>query len=73
MQAKVKLFAQFREGRFKEVDIGLEDQTRVKDIVEGLNILPKEVAICLLNGRDTSIDSLIQNGDTVSLFPPIGG
>lgn len=73
MQAKVKLFAQLRDGRFKVENIGIADQTRVRDVVEGLDIPPKEVAICLVNGHDTSIDSVIKSGDTVALFPPIGG
>lgn len=73
MKATVKLFAQFRDGRFKVENIGLADQTRVRDVVEGLDIPPKEVAICLVNGHDTGIDSIIANGDTVALFPPVGG
>lgn len=73
LQAKVKLFAQLREGRCKEANIGIEDQTRVKDVVKDLNIATNEVAICLVNGQDKSLDSEIQNGDTVALFPPIGG
>jgi len=73
LQATVKLFAQLRDGRFKEENIGIADQTRVKDVVKGLDIPPKEVKICLVNGHDTGIDSVIKNGDTVALFPAVGG
>lgn len=73
MKATVKLFAQLRDGRFKAEEIRIPEQMRVKDVVEGLDIPPKEVAICLVNGHDTGIESVIQNGDTVALFPPIGG
>ena len=73
MRATVKLFAQLRDGRFKAEKIRIEEQTRVKDVVEGLDIPPQEVAICLVNGHDTGIESVIQNGDTVALFPQIGG
>lgn len=73
MQATVKLFAQLREGRFKVENIGIADQTRIMDVVNGLNIPSKDIAICLVNGHDTAIDSVIKNGDTVALFPPIGG
>lgn len=73
MQATVKLFAQLREGRFKVENIRIADQTRVVDVVEGLMIPPQEIAICLVNGHDTAIDSVIKSGDTVALFPPIGG
>jgi len=73
LKATVKLFAQFRNGRFKAETIGIAEQTRVRDVVEELDIPPKEVAICLVNGHDTGIDSEINNGDTVALFPPVGG
>lgn len=73
MEATVKLFAQLREGRFKVGNFGIAEQTRIVDVVEGLNIPPREIAICLVNGHDTAIESVIQDGDTVALFPPIGG
>jgi len=73
LRATVKLFAQFRDGRFKAEKIRIAEQTQVKDVVEGLDIPPKEVAICLVNGHDTGLESVIQNGDTVALFPPVGG
>ncbi len=69
----MKLFAQLRAGRFKVEEIQIPEQTRVKDVVEGLDIPPEEVAICLVNGHDTGSESVIQNGDTVALFPSIGG
>lgn len=73
MEAKVKLFAQLREGRFKETNVGIGEQTCIKDIVKDLNISTQEVAICLVNGHDEGLDSIIQNGDTLAIFPPIGG
>jgi len=73
LKATVKLFAQLRDGRFKVENIGITEQTRVSDVVEGLDIPAQEVAICLVNGHDTGIDSEVKNGDTVALFPQIGG
>ena len=73
MQVTVKLFAQLRDGRFKVENIGITDQTRVTDVVESINIPSKEVEICLVNGKDTDIDSVLKNGDTVALFPAVGG
>ena len=73
MQVTVKLFAEFREGRFEVESSEVADQSRVTDVVQSLNISPDQVKICLVNGRDTGIDYVIQNGDTVALFPPVGG
>lgn len=42
-------------------------------LIESLNISPNEIAILLVNGRNAKPDHILQEGDTVSLFPPIGG
>ena len=73
MQVTVKLFADLREGRFEVESTEVADQSRVTDVVQSLNIPPDQVKICLVNGRDAGTDRVIQNGDTVSLFPPVGG
>ena len=73
MQVTVKLFAELREGRFDVENSELAEQSRVMDVVQGLNIPLDQVQICLVNGRDANADHVIQNGDTVSLFPPVGG
>ena len=69
----IKLFATFRDGRFK-VDIQeLPEGSRVEDILRSLEITPEEVAICLVNGRDANAHNLLSDGDTLALFPPVGG
>ena len=73
MQVTVKLFADLREGRFEVENTEVADQSRVTDVVQSLNISSDQVKICLVNGRNAEIDYVIQNGDTVSLFPPVGG
>lgn len=73
MQVTVKLFAELREGRFEVENSEVADQSRVTDVVQSLNIPPDQVKICLVNGRDADTNYVIQNGDTVSLFPPVGG
>ena len=73
MNVTVKLFADLREGRFKVSDSEIADQSRVTDVVESLKIPPEQLAVCFVNGRDAETDYVIKNGDTVSLFPPVGG
>jgi len=73
LQVTVKLFAELREGRFEVENSEVADQSRVTDVVQSLNIPPDQVKICLVNGRDAGTDYVIQNGDTVSLFPAVGG
>lgn len=73
MQVNVKLFATLREGRFKAEVTELENESRVMDIIKKYDLPLEEVAICLVNGRDADNERVLQNGDTVSLFPPVGG
>lgn len=73
MQVNVKLFATLREGRFKTETTQLKENSRVLDIIKKYDLPLEEVAICLVNGRDADNEHVLQNGDTVSIFPPVGG
>lgn len=73
MQVNVKLFATLREGRFKQEVTELKDSSRVLDVLKKYELPLEEVAICLVNGRDADNEHVLQNGDTISLFPPVGG
>ncbi len=70
---KVKLFATLREGRGKEVSFEYSEDIIVKDITEKLNIHKDDIAILLVNGKDVSLDHKLEDGDTISIFPPVGG
>lgn len=78
MRVTIKLFATFRDQRFK-VDVReLPEGSRVEDILRSLDITPEEVAICLLNGQDVNVHdanvhNALRDGDTLALFPPVGG
>ncbi|KGK82415.1 molybdenum cofactor biosynthesis protein MoaD [Desulfosporosinus sp. HMP52] len=73
MRVTVKLFATFRDGRFKVEERELPQGSNVLNILEPLNIKPDEVAICLVNGRDVNAQHFLNDGDTIALFPPVGG
>lgn len=73
MQVKVKLFATLREGREKEQLMSLDDSATPADIFKVLNIPANEVAILFINGQDGEFDQPLKDGDTLSIFPPVGG
>lgn len=73
MRVTVKLFATFRTGRFKVQPMEFAEGSRVSEILKQLEILPEEVAICLVNGRDANEQTQLHDQDTLSLFPPVGG
>ncbi len=73
MHVTIKLFATFRDQRFK-VDVReLPEGSHIEDILRSLDITPEEVAICLLNGQDVNVYHALRDGDTLALFPPVGG
>lgn len=70
---RVKLFATFREGRQKEVYFDYFEGINGKYILDKLDIKEEDIAIYLVNGADGKIDNPLKDGDTISLFPPVGG
>lgn len=70
---EVRLFATFREGREKIYFMEASQYSTAGDIIKYLHILQEEVAICLINGRHSSMEDTIKAGDVLALFPPVGG
>ena len=73
MKIKVRLFATLRRGRDKEVWVEKEAPVKVDDLIMALDIPEDQVAILLLNGRDTTRETPVKEGDVLSIFPPVGG
>ncbi len=73
MQITVKLFANFRINRFKEETREYPGPVRVRDIVTDLGIPEPEVGIIFINGRGARRDQALAEGDSLSLFPLVGG
>ncbi len=70
---EVRLFAGLRQGRQKVYQMGPENLNTVKDIMDVLDIQPKEVNILLVNGFHQKPDYVLKDEDVVSLFPAVGG
>lgn len=73
MELQIKLFATLREGRGKIVTKEFSSPTTPKKVLEDLNITEEDVAILLVNGVDGNLDQELQEGDVLSIFPPVGG
>lgn len=73
MKVKLKLFASLRKDRFKEKVIAVNKGTTPFDLLQQFGIEREEAAILLINGRDGELDRELQDGDVVSVFPPLGG
>lgn len=70
---EVRLFATFREGRSKVCQMDAAGLKKASDVLEILHIPREEVAIYLINGRHSSLDDSIHDGDVLAIFPPVGG
>lgn len=73
MNVTVKLFATFRVGRFKVEERGYPPGTTCRAIIADVGLSEEEIGIVLLNGRHAALDARLAEGDTLSLFPLVGG
>ena len=73
MKVIIKLFATLRDGRGKIVEDEYDEGTQIHQIIKDLNIEEKEIAILLKNGILAKTDDVINEGDYLSVFPPVGG
>jgi molybdopterin converting factor small subunit len=73
VQVTIKLFANFRNNRFNKEVRTIAPGITVGAIVTELAIAEEEVGVILINGRHGSLDQALAEGDSLSLFPLIGG
>ncbi|BCR04452.1 hypothetical protein DESUT3_15210 [Desulfuromonas versatilis] len=73
MQITVKLFATFRVGRFKIEQRSYPAQSTARAVLEDVGVTEEELGILMVNGRHGNLDQPLCEGDTVSLFPLVGG
>ena len=73
MKVTIKLFAYFRDSRFKIEDRDLKDGTTVGNIVDSLHIDRGEIGVTMINSRHTTLDTKLCETDILAIFPVIGG
>jgi len=73
MLVEVKLFANFRKGRFKQKDLELPEGSCVRDLLEHLDIPQKDAKVIIVSGLATSAEHKLSDHDIVAIFPPIAG
>jgi len=73
MVIKVRLFATFREGRFKKKEIEFSEAGSLSGLLGQLEIPEESVGVLLVNGKDAGGDYKLAANDVVSIFPLIGG
>ena len=69
----VKLFAYFRDNRFKLEEREIGEETTVGDIVDALGIDRQEVGVLMVNSRHSEFVYRPAAGDVLAIFPVVGG
>lgn len=72
MKITVKLFASLRKGRFDEKVMEFSDTISAGEICKKLGIIENPL-ILLVNSKHVDLDYFLSDGDTISIFPLVGG
>lgn len=73
MWITVKLFANFRENRFKEARRQYPPEATIADVATDLEIDPGLIGMIFIHGRAAELDRVLNEGDVLALFPLLGG
>ena len=73
MQLTVKLFAYFRDNRFKVKVADYPEGTTVETIIRSLGISPDEVGVTMIKSRHCLMTDCPRQNDQLAIFPVIGG
>ncbi len=73
MRFTVKLFAYFRDNRFRAEVREYPEGTTVAEVIRSLSIDLEEVGVTMINSRHCTLDQVPAEGDQLAIFPAIGG
>lgn len=69
----IKLFATFRTGRFRQATRVYPDNINCSQVAADIGISTEELGIILVNGKHRLPEDFLHDGDSLSLFPLLGG
>ena len=73
MVVEVRLFADFRKGRFKEKKLELPNGSSLADLLAQLKIPETKASILLVNGLTASGEHELHDNDVIAIFPAVAG
>lgn len=74
MRVLVKLFAQYREGRFKAEQREYPNGTTAQTVIDALELeRVSPLGVLMVNGKHVQPTYSLQEGDSIALFPKVGG
>jgi molybdopterin converting factor small subunit len=73
IKIRIKLAGVFRINRFKEEERTYPPGTTVREVVEDLRLPEHLLGIVVINEVHAGAEDVLQDGDTLALFPLLGG
>ncbi len=75
IKVTIKLFAQYREGKFKIDKRSYENNSTIKDVLDdiGLDLGKYPIGVLMVNGRHVKEDFALEDGQILAIFPKVGG
>ena len=75
MAISIKLFANFREGRGKIVQMDYTPGMTGQDVIDTLGITAPEIAAIIVDGVDGKVEAMltvpVKDGGYLAIFPPV--
>ena len=73
-RVQIRLFGTLRALRPPNAEaFPVEPNTTIEDLFGELGIPPGNMYLAFLNGVNVDRDALVSDGDTLGIFPPLGG
>jgi molybdopterin converting factor small subunit len=69
----IKVFATLRKFRVPEAEEEFPQEASVAEILDGIGIPEEKAAVIFINGRHGELTFVPSDGDTLAIFPPVGG
>jgi molybdopterin converting factor small subunit len=73
MEIEVKCFATLRQYCPGDGRLEISKNTTVKDALETLSVPLEEVKLIFVNGVRKEHSTILEPGDRLGIFPPVGG
>lgn len=73
MVITLKVFATLRKKYQNVQALEIGEPAKVRDIFGIIDLNPEAVSIIMVNGIRVDIEKELIEGDTLALFPPVGG
>ncbi len=73
MKVKLRLYGDFLRYGPEEAAINIPDASKVEDLLSLIGIEERTYIITLVNLKRVWFDYVLSEGDTVSIFSPVGG